>query len=101
MKKIAITRRNFLRSASLSAVAFPQIITSSALGANGVPSASNRIVMAGLGMGGRGNSVLTQFLAHKSIQVVAVNDVQRQQMDFVQSRVNANYGNSDLSLIHI
>tara|TARA_Y200000002_G_scaffold350310_1_gene327562 strand:- start:136 stop:1368 length:1233 start_codon:yes stop_codon:yes gene_type:complete len=97
MKKIAITRRNFLRSASLSAVTFPQIITSSALGANGVPAASNRIVMAGLGMGGRGNSVLTQFLAHKAIQVVAVNDVQRQQMNFVQSRVNAHYGNSDCS----
>ena len=95
MKKIVITRRNFLKSATISSLAFPQIITSNALGANGVPAASNRIVMAGLGMGGRGNSVLSEFLANKGIQVVAVNDVRKQQMDFVQRRVNAHYGNSD------
>ena len=95
MKKVPYSRRNFLKTASISAVTFPQIITSNALGANGVPAASNRIVMAGLGMGGRGRVVLGEFLRQKSIQVVAVNDVQRRQLDGVQRSVNNHYGNGD------
>lgn len=95
MKKISLTRRHFIKTAGISAVAFPQIITSNALGANGVPAASNRIVMAGLGMGGRGSKVLQEFLKQNGIQVVAVNDVQRKQMEDVQGSVNNHYGNND------
>ncbi|MEC8190682.1 MAG: Gfo/Idh/MocA family oxidoreductase, partial [Verrucomicrobiota bacterium] len=90
-----LTRRNFIKTAGITAVAFPQIITSNALGANGVPAASNRVVMAGLGMGGRGSTVLKEFLKQKGIQVVAVNDVQRLQMKKVQASVNRYYGNND------
>ena len=66
MKRVPYTRRNFIKTATASALAFPQIITSNALGANGIPAASNRIVMAGLGMGGRGSAVLGEFLKQKS-----------------------------------
>ena len=90
MKKIPYTRRSFIKAAtaSASALAFPQIITSNALGANGRPAASNRIVMGGLAIGSRGGAVLGEFLRFKEIQVVAVNDVRRSQLQGQQRRVN-------------
>jgi hypothetical protein len=95
MKKVPYSRRNFLKTAGISAVAFPQIITSNALGANGVPAASNRIVMAGLGIGSRGSAVMGEFLSFKGIQVVAMNDVRKSQREGQQRRVNQHYGNND------
>lgn len=95
MKPSPVSRRRFIQTAGAAAVVVPNIITSNALGANGVPPASERIVMAGLGMGGRGNSVLGEFLNHPSIQVVAVNDVKKDALKSAQDKVNRKYGNTD------
>lgn len=95
MKTSGLNRRNFMKTAGAAAVAFPNIITSNALGANGVPPASERIVMAGLGMGDRGTNVLGAFLNFKEIQVVAVNDVQKDHLRSAADRVNGKYGNKD------
>ena len=95
MSKTDQSRRGFMKVAGAAAVALPNIITSNALGANGVPPASERIVMAGLGMGGRGQGVLGEFLNFKEIQVVAVNDVKKDAMRGAQNRVNGKYGNKD------
>jgi predicted dehydrogenase len=84
-----------MKTASAAAMALPNIITSNALGANGVPPASERIVMAGLGMGDRGTGVLGAFLNSKEIQVVAVNDVQKNNLRHAADRVNGKYGNKD------
>ena len=50
------TRREFLKTAGAAsaAVAVPYIITSSALGKDDRPPASDRIVMAGIGIGNMG-----------------------------------------------
>jgi len=98
MKRVpleSLNRRSFLKVAGTAAVGLPNIITSNALGANGVPAASGRIVMAGLGMGGRGQGVLGEFLNFKEIQVVAVNDVQKNNLKGAEKRVNGKYGNTD------
>ncbi|MBL7077391.1 MAG: Gfo/Idh/MocA family oxidoreductase [Kiritimatiellae bacterium] len=95
MKRTDPNRRSFIKTAGAAAVALPNIITSNALGANGVPPASERIVMAGLGMGGRGRGVLGEFLWSREIQVVAVNDVKKGELRAAQSQVNGRYGNSD------
>ncbi len=95
MKQSNVSRRKFMKTAGAAAVAVPNIITSNALGANGVPPASERIVMAGLGIGGRGNSVLGEFLGHASIQVVAVNDVKKDALKNAENKVNGKYGNTD------
>jgi hypothetical protein len=95
MKIPSMNRRGFIKTASAAAVALPNIITSNALGANGVPPASERIVMAGLGMGGRGGQVLGEFLRFKEVQVVAVNDVKKGSLKAAQGRVNGHYRNSD------
>jgi len=89
-----LSRRTFIKAAG-AAVAVPNIITSNALGSNGVPPASERIVMAGLGMGGRGRGVLGEFLGQAGIQVVAVNDVKKDTMAGAKSMVDKKYGNSD------
>ncbi len=53
MKYASTSRRQFLKTAGL-AVAAPYVITSTALGAEGRPPASERIVMGTIGTGGQG-----------------------------------------------
>lgn len=73
-------RRNFIkRITALSA--FPNIITSDALGGNGRVSAGNRINLAGIGVGRMGRNDMGQFLRHPRIQVVAVCDVKHSNLD--------------------
>lgn len=75
-----IGRRKFLKTAGGAALGLavaPTIIPASALGADGRPAPSNRLVMASIGVGSRGTENLRQFLSYKQVQVVAVCDVDR------------------------
>jgi len=73
--RVPISRRGFVKAVGAAAV-LPNIITSKALGApDGTPPASERIAMAGIGMGGQGSGDLGQFARDKRVQVVAVCDV--------------------------
>jgi len=75
-KQNKITRRDFLRGATAAAVAGPYVIASSALGGNGRPAPSERIVMGCIGVGGMGTGDMRSFLANSDVQVVAVCDVE-------------------------
>ena len=89
-----ITRRSFIkRTAALSAgaVAFPYIVPSSALGADGAVAPSNRIVMASIGVGSQGTGNLKNFLRFKEVQVVAVCDVDKGHRENAQNVVNQTY----------
>jgi hypothetical protein len=92
-----LTRRCFLKrsAAAAAAVAAPNIITSSALGAGGRPPASERLVMAGIGMGGRGRGVLNDFMNRPEVQVVAACDVKSDNLGSCVGQVNRRYGNQD------
>ncbi len=70
------TRRDFLKTAGL-AVAAPYVITTAALGADGRPPASERIVMGGIGIGNMGSGDLGIFLGRDDVQYVAVCDVKK------------------------
>jgi len=52
-----LTRRRFLTRGAMaaSALALPYYIPASALGRDGAVAPSNRIVMGGIGLGGRGS----------------------------------------------
>ncbi|MHC4178526.1 MAG: Gfo/Idh/MocA family protein [Planctomycetota bacterium] len=91
-----ISRRRFLGSAG-AAVAVPYAITSTALGGQSRPPASQRIVMGSIGIGGRsiGQQVLHNFLAEPEVQMVAVCDVQSDRRERGQAVVNGTYGNKD------
>ena len=87
-----ITRRSFLKKVTGTAVGtigFPYIVGSSAIGQ---VTASNRIVMGFVGVGGRGGALLTNFMELPDAQVIAVCDVKRQNRDNAQAAVDNRYG---------
>jgi len=94
----SITRRTFLKRAavtSATAVAFPYIIPSSALGADGAIAPSNRIVMGAIGVGGQGTGNMRAFLGSRGVQMVAACDVDNAHVTRAKGIVDERYDNSD------
>lgn len=91
------TRRDFLKTAG-AAVAVPYIITSTALGNDERPAASDRIVMGGIGIGNMGRGDCESFLGRGDVQYVAASDVRQGARDWAKSRVDKHYQNSDCQL---
>jgi hypothetical protein len=90
-------RRQFLTQGAMaaSAVAFPYFIPASALGRDGTVAPSNRIVMAGIGIGGRGSGDLNVMLGQPDVQFVAICDVQKGRRDAGKKAVDSKNGNAD------
>jgi predicted dehydrogenase len=92
-----LNRRDFLFRTTLaaSAVAVPWFIPARALGRDGAVAPSEKIVLAGIGLGPRGQYVLSAMLPEKDVQFVAICDVQRSRREQVKQKVDAFYGNQD------
>jgi len=86
-----LNRRSFLKSAAGAGLAAPYVITSSALGAEGVAAASERVTMGFIGVGGMGNGNLGQFLKLPNVQVVAVCDTWEGQRKKTKARIDGHY----------
>ncbi len=86
-------RREFIKLASLAtaAIGFPTIIPARVLGKD---APSNRITMAGIGLGGQGRSNMSNFL-RPGVQWLAVCDVDKKNLGRAQRQVNNYYGNKD------
>lgn len=99
MRKVyTLTRRGFLQRAALAGgvvVAFPTIIPSSALGADGAVAPSERVVVGCIGVGDRGSYLLQSLLELPEAQVVAVADVKRDRRDTARNLINTTYANQD------
>jgi predicted dehydrogenase len=98
-----LNRREFVRTAAtaaFAAAAFPAIIPGSALGKNGAVAASNRITVGVIGCGPQGRGDMSNFLAQKDCQVVAVCDVKKDQIELARDAVNGQYGNHDCNTFH-
>jgi hypothetical protein len=94
----ATTRRRFLQGTAAVAaggLAIPTIITSRALGDATTPPASDRIVMAGIGLGNQGSGDQRRFLENPAVQYLAVCDVREKWRAEAAGRVNDRYGNRD------
>ena len=93
----AITRRQFLTRGVLAAgvAALPCYIPASALGRNGAVAPSERIVMGGIGLGGRGSYDLGTMLNQKDVQWVAVCDVVKSKRQVAKNTVDNKQGNKD------
>ncbi|MBN1360356.1 MAG: Gfo/Idh/MocA family oxidoreductase [Sedimentisphaerales bacterium] len=97
-----LTRRGFLKAAAAT-VAFPHVVTTSALGATGRLPASERLVMGVIGAGGQGarhigGGIWVQgsgFLSKPGVQIVAVSDVNRNRLNNAKNIIDKFYGNSD------
>lgn len=96
----ALSRRQFLRRAALAgtAAAAPLVIPASVLGRDGAVPPSEKIVLGGLGIGGRGSGVLNWMLPEKDVIFVATCDPNRQRREAVKKMVDARYGNNDCAL---
>jgi len=87
-----MSRRSFLKSAGAAALAAPYVITSSALGAEGKPAASDRLTMGFIGVGGMGRGNLGSFLGHREVQVLAVCEVDTEKLEAAKKQVEDRYG---------
>ncbi len=91
------TRRDFLKTAGAT-IAVPYIITSTALGNDERPAASDRIVMGGIGIGNMGRGDCESFLGRGDVQYVAASDVRQGARDWAKARVDKHYQNGDCQL---
>ncbi len=101
MKKITFTRRDFLRrtaAVSAGAAAFPYIVPSSALGADGSVAPSNRIVMGAIGTGGQGTYDMKALMGQPEVQMVAVCDVDTSRRENAKNIVDQNNGDKGCAL---
>lgn len=92
-----LSRRQFLCRTALTgaSLSVPLFIPASALGRDGAVPPSERIVLGGIGIGGRGSGVLNWMLPEKDVQFVASCDPNRQRREGVKRMVDAKYGNTD------
>jgi len=77
------------------AVALPYYVPAPALGLGGAVAPSERIIMGGIGMGGRGSYDLGYMLTAPDVQWVAVCDVLKSRQEAAKSTVDSKYGNKD------
>ena len=92
-----ITRRGFIGT-TVSALAMPCIIPSSALGADGAVAPSNRLAMGLIGRGCMGRGHLGRLVGDRDVQLLAVCDVDKSRRDEGKEVVDANYAVSSAYL---
>ena len=94
------TRRQFLKRAVVAggAMVAPCLVPASALGLNGSVPPSERIVLGGMGVGGRGTGVLNWMLPEKDVQFVAICDAKKSQREAIKRLVDSKYGNKDCAM---
>ncbi len=75
------SRRSFIKTTSMAAVAAPFIVKSSALGANGTSAPSDKINLGIIGCGDLGTANLNNCIKHPDIVVTAACDVWKKRLD--------------------
>lgn len=88
------TRRRFLKTTG-AAITAPYVITSTALGNNERPPASDRVVMGGIGIGNQGKGDQGAFLRNPHVQYVALSDVREEVRKKAKATVDENNKNQD------
>jgi len=83
-----LSRRRFLGAAAAT-IATPYIITSKALGAPGVPAASNRITVGTIGHGNQMQGLFGTVLGNDETPIVAVSDVRRERREEWKAKAEA------------
>lgn len=88
------SRRQFLQTAGLAALAAPNIL-GRAKGAPNRPAPSERIVMATIGCGGQGTGDMHGFIGFPQVQMVAVCDPVQEHRERARQQVNERNRNQD------
>ncbi|MBN2450251.1 MAG: Gfo/Idh/MocA family oxidoreductase [Lentisphaeria bacterium] len=95
-----LTRRGFLAGAAGTGamLAMPAIIPASALGRDGAVPPSERILLGGIGLGGRGTGDLNWMMAEKDVQFVAICDIRKSRREAIKKMADDRYGNKDCAM---
>ena len=94
-----LTRRDLLKTAAAAGLAaVPCLVPARALGKDGNVAPSERILLGGIGLGGRGRSVLSGMLGEPDVQFLAICDTNRSRREMVKNMVDAKYGNKDCAM---
>ncbi len=91
---MSVVRREFLKQAlggTAVVTAFPTIIPSSALGADGAIAPSEKIVMGFIGVGSMGSGHVRGFLQHEDVRVEVICDVRASARSRNCDQVNTHY----------
>src|SRR5437016_9268189 len=94
-----ISRRRFIASTA-AAIAAPTLIPASALGREGRPAPSERIVVGIVGWGMMGPGNTSGLMAEKDCQVVAACDLDKRPLQQAVEAINKNYKNTDCKAYH-
>ncbi len=78
-----------------AAATMPYIVPVSGLGGGGKAVPSERIVMGGIGIGGRGHYDMSAALQEADVHFAAVCDVRKQNRERAKATVDQHYGNKD------
>ncbi len=92
-----MARREFLARAAVLASA-PYIVPASVLGRNGTVPPSERILMAGIGIGNRGSFDLSWMMEEPDIQFVAICDARKERREAVKKVIDERYGTKDCAM---
>jgi predicted dehydrogenase len=95
-----VTRRRFLKQGAMAAgaVVLPYYVPARALGREGAVAASERIVMGGIGIGGRGSYDLGYMLTQADVQWVAICDAVKGRREMGKKMVDEKYGRKDCAV---
>ncbi|MDR0391534.1 MAG: Gfo/Idh/MocA family oxidoreductase [Planctomycetaceae bacterium] len=94
MIKRKFSRRDIISSSSLGAALFcsPLFLSSKVLGRDGNVAPSNKITLAIIGAGGRGQHDLKRFLVQPDVQFLAVCDVQKRHRENCKKLAEQDFG---------
>src|SRR5262245_9355933 len=81
-----MTRRDFTKTATAAGVA----TAATALSSRKVLGANDRVRVGFVGVGNRGDQVLSAFLEHKDAEVIAVCDIHPPYLDFASKKIGTN-----------
>ena len=93
-----INRRKFLKRAAgvtVGAFGFPGIVPSSVFGRSGITPPSEKITIGCIGVGGMGTGNMRSFLDLPDARIVAVCDVDKNNLMNAKKIVDERYGNKD------
>jgi hypothetical protein len=95
-----LSRRKFLKQAALAGglAAAPLIVPSSVLGMNGAVPPSEKIILGGIGLGGRGTGVLQWMLPEPDVKFVAICDARKERREGIKRMVDNQYGNNECAM---
>ena len=90
-----LARREVLKTAAAGLLAVPSLVPARALGKDGKVAPSERILLGGIGLGGRGRVDLNWMLVEPDVQFLAICDPNKSRREIVKKIVDEKYGNKD------